>query len=334
MNQPPESNVLEVKDLKKWFPLRQGMLQALLARGSGRCLKAVDGVSFSIRPGEVLGLVGESGCGKTTTGMTVIRLYEPTSGQIFFSGKDIARITGREKLRAFRKSVQIVFQNPYESLNPRFTVLESIDEPVRIHYPGSKSDRYERVVRSLENAGLVPPEYYLDRYPHELSGGQLQRVAIARAIAVGPSFLVADEPVSMLDVSIRAGILNLLKRLAGQFNLGILYISHDLSTMKHVCTGIGVMYLGRIVEIGSPREILGNPKHPYTRALVAAVPLMGARHQRERILLEGAVPNPIDLPPGCRFHSRCPVVRPICTEREPDLTPMEQGRQVACHLFK
>jgi peptide/nickel transport system ATP-binding protein len=331
MNQPPESNVLEVKDLKKWFPLRQGMLQALLARGSGRCLKAVDGVSFSIRPGEVLGLVGESGCGKTTT---VIRLYEPTSGQIFFSGKDIARITGREKLRAFRKSVQIVFQNPYESLNPRFTVLESIDEPVRIHYPGSKSDRYERVVRSLENAGLVPPEYYLDRYPHELSGGQLQRVAIARAIAVGPSFLVADEPVSMLDVSIRAGILNLLKRLAGQFNLGILYISHDLSTMKHVCTGIGVMYLGRIVEIGSPREILGNPKHPYTRALVAAVPLMGARHQRERILLEGAVPNPIDLPPGCRFHSRCPVVRPICTEREPDLTPMEQGRQVACHLFK
>jgi len=333
MNDNIPGNVLRAKDLKKWFPLSGGFFRGIFAKGSTRYLKAVDGVSFTIGPGEVLGLVGESGCGKTTTGMTITKLYEPTSGQIFFSNQELAAIKGRERLKAFRKNVQIVFQNPYESLNPRFTVFRSVEEPVRIHYPNSGEERYERVVRSLENAGLVPAHAFLDRYPHELSGGQLQRVAIARAIAVAPRFLVADEPVSMLDVSIRAGILNLLKYLSGQFGLGILYISHDLSTMKHVCTSIGVMYLGRIVEMGSPRQILGAPQHPYTRALVAAVPVMAGRSQRKRILLEGAVPNPIDLPPGCRFHARCPNAMSPCEEREPELTPMGEGRQVACHLY-
>ena len=328
------NSVIAVKDLKKWFPLKKGFLSSILGKEEQKYLKAVDGVTFQVEPGEVLGLAGESGCGKTTTGMTVIKLYQPTSGGIFFENQEIAAIQGRKNLRTFRKNAQIVFQNPFESLNPRYTVLQSVEEPIRIHYSDlSDERRHAMILRALERAGLVPPRYFLDRYPHELSGGQLQRVAIARAIAIEPRFLVADEPVSMLDVSIRAGILNLLKYFSKEFKMGILYISHDLSTMKHICTSIGIMYLGRIVETGDAQAVLSNPSHPYTQALVAAVPLMGGRFLRKRILLEGAVPNPIDLPPGCRFHPRCPKAEKGCREEEPELALQGDGRQVACYLF-
>ena len=327
------NSVIEVRDLKKWFPLKRGFFSALMGEKDQKYLKAVDGVTFKVQPGEVLGLAGESGCGKTTTGMTVIKLYQPTSGKIFFQNQEIAAITGRNNLKKFRKNAQIVFQNPFESLNPRYTVLQSIEEPTRIHYPDLGDDRQNMVLRALERAGLVPPRYFLDRYPHELSGGQLQRVAIARAIAIEPRFLVADEPVSMLDVSIRAGILNLLQYFSKEFSMGILYISHDLSTMKHICTSIAIMYLGRIVERGDAKIVLTNPSHPYTQALVAAVPLMGGRFLRKRILLEGAVPNPIDLPPGCRFHPRCPKAEKGCREGEPELVLQGDGRQVACYLY-
>lgn len=331
MNETSPNHVIEVRDLKKWFPLRKGFFSAIFGTGGDQYLKAVNGVSFKIKPGEVLGLAGESGCGKTTTGMTVLKLYEPTAGQIFFSRQDIAAIQGKKHLKQFRKNAQIVFQNPYESINPRFTVFQSVEEPVRIHCPGRADERFDMVIRALERAGLVPAHYFLDRYPHELSGGQLQRVAIARAIGIEPDFLVADEPVSMLDVSIRAGILNLLKHFSTNYNMGILYISHDLSTMRHICDSIGIMYMGRIVEMGESQQVLNAPRHPYAKALVAAVPLMGGRLRRKRILLEGAVPNPIDLPPGCQFHPRCPKAEPICREQEPELVMLKDNRQLACH---
>jgi oligopeptide/dipeptide ABC transporter ATP-binding protein len=327
-------NVIEVRDLKKWFPLRKGFFSGIFGKGNVRYLKAVDGVSFTIKPGEVLGLAGESGCGKTTTGMTVLKLYEPTSGQILFHNQDVSSIREREDLVVFRKNAQIVFQNPYESLDPRFTVFQSVEEPTRLPYPDSPEERYQAVLTAVERAGLVPAHDYLDRYPHELSGGQLQRVAIARAISIEPSFLVADEPVSMLDVSIRAGILNLLKYFSTDLNMGIVYISHDLSTMKHICTSIAIMYLGRIVEIGRSHQVLAQPRHLYAQALVSAIPVMGGHGQRKRVLLEGALPNPVDLPPGCRFHPRCPEAEDMCREQEPELVTVEEGHQVACHLVK
>ncbi|MBM4330788.1 MAG: ABC transporter ATP-binding protein [Deltaproteobacteria bacterium] len=327
------SKVIEVKGLKKWFPLRRSFFSALFGRWEHRYLKAVDGVNFSVNPGEVLGLAGESGCGKTTTGMTITKLYQPTSGKILFHQQDVAAIEGRKGLKEFRKNAQIVFQNPYESLNPRFTVLQSIEEPIKIHYAVSREERHKMVILALERAGLVPPGYFLDRYPHELSGGQLQRVAIARAISIEPAFLVADEPVSMLDVSIRAGILNLLRYFSRELHMGILYISHDLSTMKHICNSIAIMYLGRIVEMGVSQQVLNEPRHPYAKALVSAVPLMRGRFQRKRIILEGAVPNPIDLPAGCRFRPRCPKAEKVCRDEEPELMLLGDGRQVACHLY-
>jgi oligopeptide/dipeptide ABC transporter ATP-binding protein len=323
--------VIEVQDLKKWFPLQGSFLSSLLGKGENRYLKAVDGVNFQIQPGEVLGLAGESGCGKSTTGMTVTKLYEPTAGQIFFQEQEVASIRGREGLKDFRKKVQIVFQNPYESLNPRFTVLRSVEEPLHL-LSLSPEERHGRVLQALERSGLIPADYYLNRFPHELSGGQLQRVAIARAVAVEPCFLVADEPTSMLDVSIRAGILNLLNHFAREFHMGILYISHDLSTMKYICSSVAIMYLGRIVEMGTSQQVLEAPRHPYSQALVAAIPLMRSGVQRKRVLLEGAVPNPVDLPPGCRFYPRCPLAEKVCGEIEPELNHHSDGRQVACYL--
>jgi peptide/nickel transport system ATP-binding protein len=235
-------------------------------------------------------------------------------------------------MKMFRRRAQIVFQNPYESLNPRFTVERSVGEPIVIHFRESADERRGRILKAMERAGLVPAEAYLDRYPHQLSGGQLQRIAIARAISLEPDFLVADEPVSMLDVSIRAGILNLLRYFARDLTMAILYISHDLSTMRHVCSRVAIMYLGRIVEIGDTEQVLDRPRHPYAQALMSAVPAMGAR-QRQRVRLDGAVPNPIDLPGGCRFHTRCPKAGPRCREVEPLLRPIDEGREVACHLY-
>ena len=327
----PAAPVIEVRNLRKWYPVRSGFFASLFRREVGQ-LKAVDGVSFSLKPGEVLGLAGESGCGKSTTGMTVLQLHKPTAGEIVFEGRDMAGVRDAAGMKAFRRKAQIVFQNPYESLNPRFTVAQSVREPVGIHFPGDPQAREERLIQAMERAGLVPVENYLDRYPHQLSGGQLQRIAIARAISVEPKFLVADEPVSMLDVSIRAGILNLLRRFAATLDMAILYISHDLSTMRHVCSQVAIMYLGRIVEIGPANAVLRDPQHPYAQALMAAVPVMGAR-KRQRLQLTGAVPNPIDLPRGCRFHPRCPRAMDRCREAEPELKSLGQGREVACHLF-
>jgi len=334
VNDASHGNVIEVRDLRKWFPLRKGFLSGVFGKGDVRYLKAVDGVSFAIRPGEVLGLAGESGCGKTTTGMTVLKLYEPSSGEILFHNQDVSSIRERDDLVDFRKKAQIVFQNPYESLDPRFTVFQSVEEPTRLTYPADPEKRTRAVVTAVERAGLVPARDYLDRYPHELSGGQLQRVAIARAISIEPSFLVADEPVSMLDVSIRAGILNLLKYFSTDLNMGIVYISHDLSTMKHICTSIAIMYLGRIVEMGTSAQVLTRPRHLYAQALVSAIPVMGGHGERKRVLLEGALPNPMDVPPGCRFHPRCPEEREICREQEPELVTLEDGHKVACHLVQ
>lgn len=323
--------VIDVRDLRKWYPVRQGFLDTMFGRPQ-RYLRAVDGVSFSLRAGEVLGLAGESGCGKSTAGMTAVQLHRPNSGEILFEGLTLGADTRAATLRAFRRRAQIVFQNPYESLNPRFTVADSIREPLQIHFPGDHARQDEMLVRAMERAGLMPIGNYLDRYPHQLSGGQLQRIAIARAIAVEPHFLVADEPVSMLDVSIRAGILNLFRHFSTELRMAILYISHDLSTMRHVCTHVAIMYLGRIVEQGPAAQVLDSPQHPYAQALMAAAPVMGAR-TRERIELSGAVPNAADMPSGCRFHPRCPRVMERCRSAEPVLTPIGDERVVACHLY-
>ena len=331
MAAPDSRPIIEVRDLRKWYPVRRSFVRTMLGIGEAKHLKAVDGVSFAVRPGEVLGLAGESGCGKSTTGMTVLKLHQPTGGSIVFDGEDLASITGRERLKRFRRGAQIVFQNPYESLNPRFTVWQSVIEPIAIHLPDQQDRHEEMVRRALQRAGLLPVESFIDRFPHEMSGGQLQRVAIARAIAVEPQFLVADEPVSMLDVSVRAGILNLFRKFATELDMGILYISHDLSTMRHICSRVAIMYLGRIVEIGPAAEILTSPQHPYAQALIAAAPLM-RRGTRRRIQLEGAVPNPIDLPAGCRVNPRCPQVMPRCHSDDPALLPADGARQAACHL--
>ena len=296
--------MIKVKNLKKWFPLSEGFIASFLNRGKMRYLKAVDDVSFEIGEGEILGLAGESGCGKTTVGMTAIKLYEPTSGSIFFDEKDVNDLTGDE-LKEFRKKVQIIFQNPYESLNSRFTVFDSIIEPLNIHNIGTSKERREKVIKTLELTGLRPVDDYLNKFPHELSGGQRQRVSISRAIVLDPRFVIADEPVSMLDVSIRAGILNLLKSFIDAMGLSILYISHDLSTIRYMCPRTAIMYVGRIVEIGATDEIVNHPRHPYTEALISAVPLPNPNYRRQRISLPGELPNPIDLPKGCRFGPRC-----------------------------
>lgn len=321
--------VIEVRDLRKWYPMRQGFLDTLMGRPP-RHLKAVDGVSFALRAGEVLGVAGESGCGKSTTGMTAVQLHRPTSGEIRFEGRRLGADTDAASLKAFRRKAQIVFQNPYESLNPRFTVAQSVLEPLQIHFPGDTDRQQQMLLTAMERAGLMPVDAYLERFPHQLSGGQLQRIAIARAIAVEPSFLVADEPVSMLDVSIRAGILNLFRHFSTELRMAILYISHDLSTMRHVCSHVAIMYLGRIVEIGPAQQVLDAPRHPYAQALMAAAPVMGAR-TRNRIELAGAVPNPADMPTGCRFHPRCPQADDTCRKVEPALAAVTHGYAVACH---
>jgi len=324
--------LIEARELTKHFPVRRGPLASLLSRRPNM-LWAVDGVSFALKEGDVLGLAGESGSGKSTTGMTLLNLYPPTSGEVRFRG--LGRLDGahRHTMRAFRRQAQIVFQNPYEALNPRYTVEHAVREPIAIHFPANAKSMRERVVRAMTRSGLTPVDAYLDRYPHQLSGGQLQRVAIARAIAVEPRLLVADEPVSMLDVSIRAGILKLMRSFAAELNMAVLYISHDLSTMRHICSEIAVMYLGRIVEMGPADAVLDSPAHPYAQALVAAMPVMGAQTKRKRVHLAGAAPDAADLPGGCRFHPRCPKAVARCQEREPALRPIGEGRLVACHLY-
>ncbi len=324
--------VIEVEDLRMWFPVREGLFASLIGRGDKRFVRAVDGVSFKVHEGEIFGLVGESGSGKTTVGMTSLRLYQPTAGSIRFLGQDVTHVRG-DGLRSFRRGAQIVFQNPYESLNARFTVYDAVAEPLRLHSIGSEEERRARVIEALERAELYPAESFLWDYPHELSGGQRQRVAIARAIVLEPAFLVADEPVSMLDVSIRAGVLNLLKRLSEELGMSILYISHDITTVRYICGRMATMYAGKLIELGDSETIIRHPLHPYTQLLIQAIPRMDKDQKRDRVLLKGEVPDLVQPPSGCRFHPRCPAVMEICDRKVPPLREVENGHWVACHLY-
>jgi oligopeptide/dipeptide ABC transporter ATP-binding protein len=320
--------LLDVRDLKMHFPLTQGII---FQRVVGQ-VRAVDGISFTIERGQTMGLVGESGSGKTTIGRTIVRLYKPTSGQMLFDNKDLATLTG-EELRQMRRRVQMIFQDPFASLNPRFTIGSLIAEPMHIFHTGSNNEIKDRVVELMSVVGLRPE--YIDRYPHEFSGGQRQRIAVARSLAINPEFIVADEPVSALDVSIRAQVLNLLQRLQKQFNLTYLFVSHDLSVVRHVADRIAVMYLGKIVELADRDELYANPKHPYTEALLSAIPIPDPKieKRRQRVILSGDLPSPINIPKGCRFHTRCPMAQAICREVEPAFEAKE-GREhyAACHF--
>ncbi|MBI3457245.1 MAG: dipeptide ABC transporter ATP-binding protein [Candidatus Rokubacteria bacterium] len=318
--------LVRVKSLVKYFPIKGGLFSREVAR-----VHAVDGLSFEIHRGDTLGLVGESGCGKSTTGRCILRLIEPTSGEVWFEGKNVTTLDKRS-LRALRRDMQIIFQDPYASLNPRMTVGSIVGEALIIHkLAKGKTEREEKVAHLLETVGLHAD--HMRRYPHEFSGGQRQRIGIARALAVSPKFIVADEPVSALDVSIQAQIINLLEDLQKQFNLTYLFIAHDLSVIEHISTHVAVMYLGKIVEIAPAKELYTNPRHPYTEALLSAVPIPDPEVKRQRILLEGDVPSPIRPPSGCRFHTRCPIRQfPICAEREPLLKEGQTTHWVSCHF--
>ena len=320
--------LVDVRDLKMHFPLTRGIIfQKVVGH-----VRAVDGVSFSIERGQTLGLVGESGSGKTTIGRTIVRLYKPTSGQVLFGDTDLAKVNG-EGLRQIRRRVQMVFQDPFASLNPRYTIGSLIAEPMHVYNIGSSSEIREKTAELLSVVGLRAE--YIDRYPHEFSGGQRQRIAVARALAINPEFVIADEPVSALDVSVRAQVLNLLQRLQKQFNLTYLFVSHDLSVVRHVADRIAVMYLGKIVELADRDELYATPKHPYTQALLSAVPIPDPKveKRRQRVILSGDLPSPINIPSGCRFHTRCPMAQQICREVEPAFEAKE-GREhyAACHF--
>jgi len=324
-----EPSILTVSNLRKLFP----MGKARLWHARDQYVHAVDDVSFELRRGEVLALVGESGCGKSTLALTLMGLEKPTAGTLIFEGQDVTHLEGL-KLKQMRRHIQMVFQDPYESLSPLMTIGQIVAEPLVVHgLARGKGERAERVRRALEDAGLKPAEAFLNRFPHELSGGQRQRVVIAGALVLEPSLLLADEPVSMLDVSIRAEILNLLAELRAARGISILFITHDLATAAYFTDRVAVMYLGRIVEISPTREVLANPAHPYTRALLSVIPVPNPRQRRERIILQGDPPNPIDLPPGCRFHPRCPLAQPICREQDPMLRDVRDGHQAACLLL-
>ena len=316
--------LLEVQDLKKHFPITRGVFSRTVGY-----VKAVDGVSFTMQRGETLGLVGESGCGKTTAGRSILRLIEATAGRVLFNGTDVFGLN-RSELRAVRRRMQIIFQDPYSSLNPRMTVGGMLAEALRIHKLTEGSDTRERVAELLDTVGLRPE--YARRYPHEFSGGQRQRIGISRALAVNPDFIVADEPVSALDVSIQAQIINLLQDLQVRFGLTFLFVAHDLSVVKHISNRIAVMYLGRIVEIAESSTLCSNPQHPYTRALLSAVPEPDPRVRKQRTVLTGDVPSPANVPPGCPFHPRCPEREDACTKIVPELLEIDGNHSVACIL--
>ena len=320
--------LLEVKDLKMYFPVSSGML----FQRTTAYVKAVDGISFTVKRGETLGLVGESGCGKTTTGRCILQLYKPTAGQVIFDGQDLTKLKTKQ-MRAMRREMQVIFQDPYSSLNPRMTAGNIIGEPLIVHgLVKGKAEYREKVADLLQNVGLNP--YMSDRFPHEFSGGQRQRIGVARALSVSPKFIVADEPVSALDVSIQAQIINLLEDLQAQFNLTYLFIAHDLSVVRHISDRVGVMYLGHIVEMAERNEIYRNPIHPYTKALLSAVPIPDPvlDAQRERVMLTGEVPSPLNPPSGCVFHPRCPVANDECSTVTPELREMGPEHQAACIL--
>ncbi|WP_088044426.1 ABC transporter ATP-binding protein [Bacillus sp. EAC] len=316
--------LLNVDQLKQYFPIKGGIFGRTVNH-----VKAVDDISFHIYEGETLSIVGESGCGKSTTGRAILRLDEPTSGSIHFQDKDLLSLRKNE-MRKIRKDLQVIFQDPFASLNPRQTIGQILGEALAIQNVVPKEDRKARIEELLGHVGLRPEA--MDRYPHEFSGGQRQRVGIARALAVDPKLIICDEAVSALDVSIQAQVLNLLKSLQRKFSLTFLFISHDLGVVRHISDRVMVMYLGKIVEIADKKSIFENPQHPYTRALLSAIPVPNPVHTRERILLTGDVPSPIDPPSGCRFHTRCPFALEICKTKVPDLKISEQNHQVACHI--
>lgn len=320
-------NLVEVKDLCKYFNTKKMTLKKNIG-----VLKAVDGVSFEIKKGETLGLVGESGCGKTTLGRTLMKLYNPTRGNILYRGIDISKFSNKEMLK-YRSKMQMIFQDPYASLNPRMTVGDIIGEPLEIHKISSGKEKEEQVKYFLDKVGLN--QSHMNRYPHEFSGGQRQRIGIARSLAVNPEFIVCDEPISALDVSIQAQIINMIEDLQRDFQLTYLFIAHDLSMVKHISNRVGIMYLGKIVEIAESNQVYSHPLHPYTNALLSAIPIPDPEESKKknRIILEGEIPSPIDPPPGCSFKGRCRYVQKICSEIEPELKEVSPGHCVACHLF-
>jgi peptide/nickel transport system ATP-binding protein/oligopeptide transport system ATP-binding protein len=314
--------LVDVQHLVKYFPVRAGFLQKVVAN-----VQAVDDVSFQVREGETLGMVGESGCGKTTVGRTMLRLVEPTAGSVIIDGKDVFRLKGRE-LKAMRRNMQIIFQDPYASLDPRMPIGDSVMEGLNIHNIGSRSERYDIMIATLRKVGLE--DYHARRYPHEFSGGQRQRIGIARALALRPKFIICDEPVSALDVSIQSQVLNILNDLQDEFGLTYLFIAHNLSVVEHISDRVAVMYLGKMVELTSRVELFVNPLHPYTQALMSAIPIPDPTLKRERIILKGDVPSPLNPPKGCRFHPRCPIAMEICSQKEPEFREVAPDHWVAC----
>jgi len=324
---------VEVQNLVKHFEIKLGFFKTLISKEMP-VVHAVDDVSFKIMRGEIFGLVGESGCGKTTTGRALVRLIDPTEGKVFFQGTDLASLPLESEIRKLRRRMQIIFQDPYESLNPRMSIFDIIAEPLRIQKVVKKEEEiHERVAKAMEDLDLIPPDEFMYRFPHELSGGQRQRVAIARAFVLRPEFLVADEPVSMLDASIRSEVLKLLLDLQERLHTSFLYITHDIALSRHMCDRIGVMYLGKIVEKGPTEYVIQKPLHPYTEALIAAVPVPDTTARRIEVVIKGEVPSAINPPSGCRFHTRCPHVMEICRKEEPPMLRMEKNRYVACHLY-
>ncbi len=314
--------LVQAKNIVKYFPVREGLLQRVKDY-----VRAVDNVSFVVREGETLGLVGESGCGKTTIGRTMLRLIEPTSGEAWFDGKDIFKLQGQE-LKAMRRNMQIIFQDPYASLDPRMPIGESVMEGLNIHRIGTPKERYQIMLDTLKKVGLE--EYHARRYPHEFSGGQRQRIGIARALALRPKFIICDEPVSALDVSIQSQVLNILKDLQAEFGLTYLFIAHNLSVVEHISNRVAVMYLGKIVELTDRDELFRNPLHPYTKALMSAIPIPDPTLKRERLILKGDVPSPLNPPKGCHFHPRCPLADTTCSQQEPEFRQASPEHWVAC----
>ena len=317
--------ILEVKHLKKYFPLKKGKFKE-----GDPCVKAVDDITFDLYEGETLGLVGESGCGKSTLGRTIIRLYEPTSGEVIFEGEDVAK-KSRKEMRALREEMQFIFQDPYSSLNPRMTVFNILAEPLIAHGKFKRGPELDAYVKNLmDRCGL--PSYYCYRYPHQFSGGQRQRIGIARSLALDPSFIICDEPVSALDVSIQSQIINLMKDMQEEKNISYILISHDLSVVKHISDRVGVMYLGSMMELADKNEIYSNPQHPYTRALIGAIPLPDPTKRKEMQVIQGEIPSNVNIPKGCKFNPRCPFAKDICREQEPATKEVKPNHFVKCHF--